>query len=183
MVEKGLNKLFWGFIFIMLSFRIQGFDILPDVVGYLLFAFAFKDLISSSDFFSKASKYNIALIVLSIFSIYERPTQAEGIHLGSLGILGVIIGIAALILNLLVVYNIFMGINEIAYTQEKYDLAEDSQKKWKLYLMLQIAIWLVLILVFIPIFAIIYTFGVFVVSIIITITILTFLKRCSRELS
>ncbi|MBL4931861.1 hypothetical protein [Clostridium paridis] len=183
MVEKGLNKLFWGFIFIMLSFRIQGFDIFPDVVGYVLFAFAFRDLNSRSEFFGLASKYNIALIVLSIFSIYQRPTQAEGIHFGSMGILGAVIGIVVVVVNLLVVYNIFMGIHDVAYMQEQYDLAEASQKKWKLYLMLQIAVWMVLVLIFIPVLAIIYTFAIFAASIIIAIIILSFLKRCSRELS
>ncbi|WP_238881721.1 hypothetical protein [Clostridium sp. YIM B02551] len=183
MVEKGLSKLYLGFIFIMLSFRIQGFDIFPDVVGYVLFAFAFRDLNSRSEFFSLASKYNIALIVLSIFSIYQRPTQAEGIHFGSLGILGAVIGIVVVVLNLLVVYNIFMGIHDVAYTQEQYELAEASQKKWKLYLTLQIAVWMVLILIFIPILALIYTFAIFAATIIITISIINFINKCSRELN
>ncbi|MDD7793441.1 hypothetical protein [Clostridium sp. 'White wine YQ'] len=183
MVEKGLNKFFWGFIFIMLGFRIQGFDIFPDIIGYILFAVGFKDLNSSSDYFKVASKYNIVMIVVSIFSIYEMPTHTEGIHFGSLGILSFIVGIASLVISLLVVYNLFMGIHEIAHRQERYELAEDSLKKWKQFLILQIAVWVVLLLIFIPILAIILVFAFFIASIIITISILSFLKRCSRELS
>lgn len=99
MNESGFTKLYWGFIFIMLSFTIQGFDILPDIVGYLLFASAFSNVTSSSTYFTKASKYNMPMIILSIFSIYQKPVQGGGIQLGSLGIFGIIIFILSFVLK------------------------------------------------------------------------------------
>jgi hypothetical protein len=183
MVKKGLDKFFIGFIFIMLSFTVKGFDIFPDVIGYIFFAFGFRDLILRSEYFKVASKYNIAMIVLSILSLYKMPTQGEGFHIDYLGILGIVIWIASLVINLLVVYNLFKGIQDISYSQEQYELARESQIKWKHYLFLQISIWAAFILLLIPVIALIYVFIIFVISIIVTIDILRFLKRCSRELN
>ncbi len=79
MIISGFSKLFWGFVFIMIGFKIQGFDILPDILGYLFFAAAFSNLSSLSINFEKASKYNIPMIILSIFSIYQPQNQGDQI--------------------------------------------------------------------------------------------------------
>jgi hypothetical protein len=183
MNEKGLNKLYWGFIFIMLSFRIQGFDILPDIVGYLFFASGFIDLASNSTYFSTAAKYNIPMIILSLFSIYQSPVQGGGINLGPLGIFSIPLAIISFILNLLVVYNLFLGIKDIAEKQEEFDLANEANERWHQYKLLQIAVLFSFILIFIPFLAIIYIFIIFVISIILTMTIVGFIKRCSENLN
>lgn len=36
MNESGFHKLYWGFLFILIDFRINGFDILPNVIGYII---------------------------------------------------------------------------------------------------------------------------------------------------
>lgn len=183
MFRDGLNKIFWGFIFILLDFKIQGFDILPDVVGYILFAMGFGILASSNEYFQKAKNFNIPLIILSIFSIYERPSQTSGgVQLGTLGIFGVIIGIAAIVLNLLVIYNMFMGIKNEADQQGKFDLSTEAEKRWKQYLTLQIAVFFSFILIFIPPLAIIFIIGLAIVSIVLTVAIMGFIKRCSESL-
>lgn len=182
MNESGLNKLYWGFIFIMLSFRIQGFDILPDIVGYLFFASGFVELASSNTYFNIAAKYNISMIILSIFSIYQTPVQGGGINLGPLGIFSIPIGIASFVLNLLVVYNLFMGIKNMAEKREEFDLVKESNERWNQYKILQIAVLFSYILIFIPPLAVVYIIVLFVISIILTIGILGFLKRCSESL-
>ncbi|NLD50357.1 MAG: hypothetical protein GX660_24725 [Clostridiaceae bacterium] len=182
MVERGLNKLFWGFVFIMIGFRIQGFDILPDTVGFLLFASGFSSLSSNSDYFNKASKYNIPMIILSIFSIYQEPAHGEGVHFGVLGILSIPLVIVTVVLNLLVVYYLFMGIKDMAMKKEQSDIAFESEAKWNEYKMLQIAILLSFIMIFLPPLAIAYIFVLFIVSIGITIRITGFVRRCSQRL-
>jgi len=183
MNESGFNKLYWGFIFVMFSFRIQGFDILPDIVGYLFFASAFSDFVSSSTYFSIAAKYNILMIILSAFSIYQRPVQGVGIHLGSLGIFGIVIAIASFVLNLLVVYNLFRGIKDMAEKREQSALANESEERWNQYKLLQIASLFLFILIFIPLLGLLYLIGIFVISIIIAIGILGFLKKCQSRLN
>lgn len=182
MNESGFKKLYWGFIFIMLSFRIQGFDILPDIVGYLVLASAFSSLASSSTYFSIAAKYNIPMIALSIFSIYQSPVQGEGVHLGQFGILSIPIAIASFVLNLLVIYNLFMGIKDMSEKRQQSDLAQESVERWNQYKMLQIASLFSIILIFIPILALVYVIVLLVLSIILLIGILNLLKTCSERL-
>ena len=79
----------------------KAFDVLPDFVGYLLFASGFGILAANSMYFKKASKLNIPMIILSIFTIYERPKQEPGINID---LLGSIVGIVSLILGLLIIY-------------------------------------------------------------------------------
>lgn len=180
-MESGLNKLYWGFLLIMLSLRIQGFDILPDIVGYILFASAFSDLASESTNFSTAAKFNIPMIILSVFSIYQNPAQVQGINLGSLGLLSIPLGIATFVLNLLVVYNIFMGIKAMASQRGQFELASESDQKWNQYKMLQIAAVFTFILIFIPMIGFIYIMVLFVVAIVIAVKIMGFIKRCKES--
>jgi hypothetical protein len=180
MYEGSFNKLYWGFIFIAFSFRIQGFDILPDIVGYLLFASAFSNLVSSSTHFSVASKYNIIMIILSFFSIYQRPVQGGGVHLG---IFSIPLAIAAFIISLLVVYYLFMGIKDMAEKEQQLDLASESSEKWNQFLILRIASLFSFILILIPALSLVYIIVMFVASIIILLSILDFLKRCSKSLN
>lgn len=182
MIEKGLNKLYWGFLFIMLSFKIQGFDILPDIIGYLFFASGFIDLASSSAYFNEASKYNIPMIVLSIFSVYERPVQGGGIHLGAFGVFGIPIAIAAVVLNLLVVYNLFMGIKDMAKKKGQAEIVNEADKRWEQYKLLKIAAVFSYLIIFIPPLAVVYITVIFVITVILTIVILGFIKRCSAGL-
>jgi hypothetical protein len=183
MIESGFNKLYWGFLFTMFGFRIQGFDILPDVVGYLFFAAGFSRLVSSSNYFSIAAKYNIPMIILSLFTIYQGPVQSGGINLGPLGLFSIPISIASLVLNLLIVYNLFMGIKDMAEKQQKYDLVRESDEKWNQYKLLQIAILCAFIIIFIPLIGIFYIIGIFIITIILLISILGFIKRCNEILS
>lgn len=183
MNESGFNKLYWGFFFIMFNFRIQGFDIFPDIVGYLFLASGFSCLVSNSSYFGTAAKYNIGMIILSVFSIYQFPAQGNGIHFGPLGIWSIPLVIISFVLNLLVIYNLFMGIKEMADKMDQPDLAMESDVRWNQYKMLQIASLFSFILVFIPPVALIYIVVMFIVSIVIAIRILGFLKRCRETLN
>ncbi len=180
MVEKGLNKLFLGFIFIMLGFRIQGFDILPDIVGFLFFASGFSNLSPHSDYFIKAAKYNIPMVILSIFSLYQDLSHGEGLNLG---LLGIPLSIISFVVCLLVVYYLFMGVKDMAIKKEQLDIALESNEKWNEYVILQIAVLLTFIMLFIPALAFIHIFLILIISIIFTIRITGFLKKCSQTLS
>jgi len=183
MNESGFNKLYWGFLFVMLSFRIQGFDIFPNIGGYLFFAPGLRQLISSSEYFNIAAKYNFPMIILSIFAIYQVPAQSGGFNLGLLGIFSIPIAIASFVLNLLVVYNLFMGIKDMAKKREQSDFVIESEEKWNQYMLLQIASVCSFIVIFIPIIGVLYIIAILVISIVLTISILGFIKRCNESLS
>jgi hypothetical protein len=182
MNQSGLMKLYWGFLFIMINFRLQGIDILPDIVGYLFFAAGFGILMSCSEHFNKARNLNIAMIILSIFEIYQKPARGGGIQFGTFGVFGVLISIASIILNLLIVYNLFMGIKDMASQSEKMDLYEEADKRWSQYLALQIGVIFAFIFVLIPPLALIIIIVLLIAAIVLTIAIMGFIKRCSESL-
>lgn len=182
MNENGFYKLYWGFLFIMIDFKINGFDILPDIIGYIFFAAGFSILAVNSIYFITARKFNIPMIIISVFSIYEPPVQGGGIQLGSLGLFGVLLGIASLILGLMVVYNLFMGIKDMANRQEQKDIYDEADKRWNQYLLLQLAAIFSFILIFIPALAVIFIIILLIISIVITYYIMQFMKRCGNSL-
>ncbi|HEY5586250.1 MAG TPA: hypothetical protein VIK78_17375 [Ruminiclostridium sp.] len=182
MNERGFSKLYWGFLFIMLDFKIQGVDILPDIIGYILFAVGLSMLAGNSMNFKKAGNFNIPMIIISIFSIYEKPAQGGGIQFGPFGILGIPITIAILVLSLLVVYYIFMGIKDMAQIQGQSDIYEEADNRWRQFLLLQLAILPAFILIFIPPLAIIYIIVMLIVSIVMTIIIMQFMRKCGESL-
>lgn len=182
MPESAFNKFYWGFFFVMIDFRLQGVDILPDIIGYWLFAAGFTLLVSRSSFFEKAKSLNIVMIVLSIFQIYETPAQGSGINFGVLGPFGIIIGIAATILNLFVIYNLFMGIKDMAGQKGEINISEEAEKRWTQYLMLQLASLFAIILAVIPPLAVILIVILIILSIVLTVAIMGFMKRCGNSL-
>lgn len=182
MVDKGMMKFYYGFIFIMLSFRIQRIDILPDVIGYILFAIGFKELEEHSSYFAKAFKYNLPMLLLSVLSIYQVPAQEPGINFGPFGKFGILITAACFTLNLLIVYNLFMGIRDMAESRENIDIADRATEIWKHYRLFQIASLLVFAVIFIPALAIAFVFVLFVLSIALLIAILGFIKKSKEAL-
>jgi len=179
-IENGLNKFYWGFLFIMMDIKISGFDILPDIIGYILFAIGFSILAEKSNFFINAENVNIVMIILSVFNIYEKPFQGEGVQFGVYGTLSVLLAIASLVFSLLVVYNLFMGIKDLAKTKAKFDIIEEVDKKWNQYLILRVAAMLAFVLMFIPPLAVIYIVVMLIASIFLTIIIMEFIKGCER---
>lgn len=182
MFESVFSKFGWGFIFIMIDFRIQGVDILPDIVGYFLFAAAFNYLASKNNFFAKGKSINIFAAVLSIFSIYEKPAQQSGFNNISFNVVGFLIGIAIVILNLVVVYNLFMGIKEMAELQGYASIGVEAQRRWTQYMILQFAGFFAFVLILIPIIAFVYLLGLFVFNIFLAININEYMKRCGSSL-
>ena len=183
MNESGFRNLYWGFLFIMVDFRIQGVDVLPDIIGFILFAIGFGILASNSVHFTTARTYNIPMIFLSIFSIYERPAQGGGIEIGLFGPFGILIAIASVILSLLVVYNLFMGIKDMAVQRQEMDLHAEAEERWSQYLLLQIASVLAFILIFVPLLGILYIIALIIASIVIVVKIMVFIKKCEESLN
>jgi hypothetical protein len=182
MNHSGFRQLYWGFLFVMVDFRIQGFDVLPDVIGYMLFAAGLGALASESVHFGPASRLNVAMIFLSLFSLYEPPIQGGGVRIGPFGPLGMLIGIAATVVSLLVVYHMFKGIGDMAARQDKAEIAGEAATRWHQYLMLQLATLLGLVFIFIPAIGLLYLIALIGAAIALTVVIMGFIARCGENL-
>ena len=185
MNNKYFGYLFLGFFFIMASLRIQGFDIFPDVVGYILFFLAFNGLKGYSSYFRKANICNIPMIFLSLFNLYQQPStaQAGGINLGAYGLWSIPLAIAIAALCILTVYYLLKGISEMALLRGRHDIVEKSEQQWKHYLFYQIAVLLTFIVVFIPGLGIAYVIFLFVLSIIVMFSLIRFMSFCKENLT
>jgi hypothetical protein len=182
LIENGFNKFYWGFLFIMIDFRLQGIDALPDIIGYIFLAQGFHILSDFSEHFVKAGALNIVMLALSIFSIYERPAQGGGINYGLFGPLGILISIAGAVIGIASIYQMFNGIKLIAEKKEKQDIYDEADKRWVQYFLLQLAGFVAFILIFIPPLALIYVISILIVSIIFTIILMDFMRKCGEGL-
>lgn len=180
MVTQAFNKLFWGFLLILLDFRIGGWDLLPDIIGFILFYLALQSLMGQSVFFQKAVGLNIAMIIISVTYMYEAPVDQSGAgnSWDLFGSLGAVLGIVGLFLSLVLVYRIFMGIADMASKQGRTDLAEESQKRWTQFLFLKVAVLFAFLLIFVPFLAAIYLIGLLGFNIYVVVAILGFTRRC-----
>lgn len=179
MRQQGFSNFFWGFLFIMFDFRLQGIDIMPDIIGFILFALGFQSLAAHSHHFAKGGTMNWIVLILSIFAIYERPNQGGGVSIHPIGF---IVGLASLALLLLVVYHLLMGIKEMATRQHQMDIVSEADKKWSYFWIFQLAGLLMYILIFIPPLFVLAAIAMFVVMMIVMVMLMQLMRRCGEQL-
>ncbi|WP_427340742.1 hypothetical protein [Caloranaerobacter sp. DY30410] len=142
----GFSKIFWGFIFLF-DFRLNGVDIIPDFIGFILIYFGLQKLVEKNNNFELAKNLAFPLIFISVFDIYQ--IQKPGINIITMSGIGLIIGAVFTILSLIMVYRICLGISEMANGRSENELATKSMNRWTLYLINQIIIWFILLTSFV----------------------------------
>lgn len=154
----GYGSFVWGFIFLF-DINIGGFDILPDFVGYIFFLVGLKELRKLNGHYEKANTLSIILLVISlVFLFFSR------VYLGGLEI---VLGIVVTIITVYHIYSICMGIEEEAMKHDKIELAEVARKRWNLYLIMNLVVFLAAFMphpiIFFPAF--VFAIGVYVLMI------------------
>jgi len=129
--------MFWGFLFFF-DFRIQGFDILPDAIGYWLIYTGARGLISQSNHFYFVRKYSLPLIIVSLFDIYQVQTPIEQFTINPQVFLFILVGFLITILDLKLIYNLCFGIVEMALANEDFQLSSTAEGRWEYYLYVKI---------------------------------------------
>lgn len=178
MIREAFNKLFWGFLFIMFDFRLQGIDVFPDIIGYILFVTAFRVLIEHSSYFVQARTYSIVMIFISIATIYERPVDGSGVHIDPVG---VVIGLVSLAFALAVGYFLFKGIQDMAAKRQQLDLEQEASQKWTYFLVIHLAGLLLYILILVPLLFVAVIFILFVATFVLMVVFMRFMKKCGER--
>ncbi len=70
-VDYGFMKILVGSLIIFFDFRINGFNLIPDFVGYILITMGLSKALQLDEKFKRAQFFAIAMIVLSIPNIIE----------------------------------------------------------------------------------------------------------------
>lgn len=157
---EGLKLAFWGLLFTAINIRIQGFDIVPDVIGYIIVINGLMKIEKYEDKFSSAKKAAYLLAVLALINIYQAPagweywgTEATGLGqttrdsvLFSAGLFGnapwlamlfMFVGMAA---SLYFAYSLCAGMKALLNKVGDHALAGICDDRWKLIMAAQIGL-------------------------------------------
>lgn len=167
----------------MLDFRFQGFDILPDIVGYFLIYSGLKDLTSQSRFLARAGKYTLPLIILSLFDLYQAQQPGSGIKLSIESWPFMIIGLAVAALNIMMVHQLCAGIVEMARARRRATLRRNAETRWKLYLYTNLALLILTPLVLVaPFLSLLFFLPLFVMMVVVIVLMAMLMKQAGQDL-
>lgn len=163
---SGLKLAFWGMLFVAVNIRIMGFDLAPDVIGYILVIVGLGRIEAYDDNFSAAKKMAFVLAALSLANIVQAPAQSGSFNSAgawpsspdsvsfNAGIFGgipwlatlmMVVGIAA---NLYFFYRMSMGMKNLLLLVGDESLAKTCDDRWKLILASEIGLLVALLSAF-----------------------------------
>lgn len=168
---SGFRRLFWGFIFTMIDFNLNGFDVLPDIIGYIFIFLGLIILTHRDERFETARNLCIVILVISALEIIAPGKQ-------EFSGLWILIGIIRIIIDFIMVYNICEGIKNISYDTGYSFIFNEAERAWKHYIGLFIATLCALFLLFIPPIGLVVGIGVFIYSIFVIVVMTSLMARC-----
>jgi len=140
---NAFNRLFWGSLLVLVDIRLNGFDIVVDLPGYVLILMGCTALAATSRRFRAAAFATIPLLLLSVTELLsshqEVPVAANmAMPLGALNTdptTAIVFLLVIVALDLILVYNICIGIAEQVESDPTIDprLAKDARTRWILY--------------------------------------------------
>lgn len=180
----GFSTLFWGFLFVFFDFRFNRFDLLPDLIGYIVVFSGFSRLASVHDYFRKAKYASIPLLLFSILDLLGIPLQMHISTDGSsnLSLPVILVSLAFALVDLYMMYHLCKGIGYVAKLTGEAHLQRMAEVRWSYYL------WLTLLLFALPLLASVHILSVlglliiplFILSTILYILLLQLLKETDR---
>lgn len=117
-VDYGFMTIFVGFLITFLDFRINGLNIFPDFVGYIIIAIGLSKAFQLDEKFKTAQMFSVIMIVLSF------PDIVEFTGYDPLWPLSLIATIVALLLT----WFLLNGVTDVALRNSNEDLANLSEK-------------------------------------------------------
>lgn len=145
----GLSKVFWGLLLVFVDIRLNNFDILPDLIGFIIAYTGFSQLSSFHPHFEKAKYASIPLLLFSILDLFQVQAQVEfsTAHPSSISLPIVFLSIVSTLLYLYMVFHLCKGIGYIGRLIGVLELEQKAQKRWTYFL------WITLIMFAVPILA------------------------------
>lgn len=112
-----LRQIFWGLLIVILDFSFNGFDLLPDGVGYLIMAAGCYGLASFSPRFLTAQTLCLILAVLWL------------IHFAVDGSFAILFNFVRQVTSCAMIWQLLGGIREYALSKERPDLARRAENR------------------------------------------------------
>ena len=121
---KQIGYIFWGLLLVILDFKLNQFDILPDFIGYILVAVGSGGLMAASSQFAIARNSCWALVALSLVGLVLR------------GDLGAILGVIQLAANCTMMWFLLGGFMDLSLSIGRSDLADKASNRRVVYVAL-----------------------------------------------
>lgn len=116
-MAKSFGFIFWGLILVVLDFKINGFDLLPDAIGYVLVGIGAATLHWLSPKFSLAGSLSLFLAISWLVGLMVAGEAAT------------VFGILVTAINCAMIWSLLGGIIDFAKSKERYDLAEKAHHR------------------------------------------------------
>lgn len=129
---KHFNKLFWGFLIVLIDLRFPMIDILPDFIGYLFIYFGVKGLSAKDKYLKKAKTAVIFLFFISFIGVFFYFENKNNFNQ--------IIALVFLIIDLFFMYFICKGISNLGKRRSLIYLVKCANKRFIYYFVLQIIV-------------------------------------------
>lgn len=172
----GFLHLFWGFLFLV-DIRINNIDILPDVIGYVLFFLGFVKLEQRSGHFRCAKYASVALIILSVVTIVLSVSPPNS------WLFIFVYNAALFVLKLYMVFHICYGISEMAGRKGHRAFQNKAVQRWRWYLAVVAATFVVLILApLVPFLAVILALVLMIASVCIHVLMMLLMQEAEHVL-
>lgn len=125
------RQIFWGLLLVILDLKLNGFDVLPDFIGYILVAVGCGGLASLSRRFSTAQTLSGVLVVLSLVG-FVFPTDLAFLY-----------GLVYLAVDCAMIWFLLGGVMEFASARERPDLERLASSRRVAYVVLMSGITLI----------------------------------------
>ncbi len=117
-MAKSFGKIFFGLLLAVLDFRIGSFDILPDMVGYILVAMGCAELKGASQRFKSAS---VMAWVLFGFAVVILATPR--------GSLLMLLALTIAVVDGVMMWQLLGGIMELAESKGRADISNEAAQR------------------------------------------------------
>ena len=135
----GMSWIFWGYLITAVSFRINGFDLLPSPVGFVLVAVGANGLSMYSRRFSTLTTIAIVAAFVSLTTVYQAVIPIHSVSDGMVLLLCAL-GIVNCVVHLWFLYLLFRGTADAAKLVDNVEVWQSSSWMWAT------AKWLVVLL-------------------------------------
>jgi len=133
--ERGFRRIFWGLVFVVLDFRIDDFDLLPDFIGFAIIASGLGLLVPLSLRFHTARIMAMFLVVFSLATLIRfTGGTGSGTPFGGWFYFQLIVDV----IDITMIWQLCSGIIDLARERDLEDLALRANTRRALYVGLQL---------------------------------------------
>jgi hypothetical protein len=138
MMKESFGKLFWGFFLVLIEIHLIVVDVLPDPLGYLFIYMGVHSLGKNMSASTKAEYLSLALLFLSIPTLFIQNQQlnefAYGMTLNGWSIYLIIIGF----LKLILVFYVLKVMVAIAQERGEVALFKRTNSVFRIYMIVML---------------------------------------------